>query len=144
MYVHVLFLVEVSDLHNFVNVALHTAAGEGDLSSDKLSHLQTVGSGFGPLIYGLKTSSGFGSFQKRCKAVWKAMEKTPNLPQLLVSCKDLGVHDTSCTPMCDDPFLSNPTYVPITELTSRSILLSELHTTQHSDYGIVAIHTYYV
>lgn len=74
----------MSDLHNFVNVALHTAAGEGDLSSDRLSHLQTVGSGFGPLIYDLKSSSGFGTFRRKCEAVWKAMEKTPNLPQLLV------------------------------------------------------------
>ena len=71
-------------MHRFVSVALHTSAGEGDLSSDRLSHLKVVGSGFGPLIYGLKEDSSFESFSEQCKAVWKAVEYTPKLPSLLV------------------------------------------------------------
>lgn len=68
-----------------MSVALHTSAGEGDLSSDRLSHLKIIGSGFGPLIYGLKIDSSFLSFQRGCEAVWKALVQTPQLPKLLVS-----------------------------------------------------------
>lgn len=68
-----------------MSVALHTAAGEGDLSSDKLFHLQIVGSGYGPLIYGLMDDPSFELFQQACEAVWQAMKQTPDLPGLLVS-----------------------------------------------------------
>ena len=78
------YIAEVTDLHKFVSVALHTSAGEGDFSSDRLSHLKMVGSGYGPLIYGLQNSN-FDIFCQKCKAVWEAVEVTPNLPQLLVS-----------------------------------------------------------
>ena len=75
--------IEVNDLHKFVSVALHTSAGEGDLSSDKLSHLKMVGSGFGPLIYGLENPD-FDTFRRKCEAVWEAVKATPKLPRLLV------------------------------------------------------------
>ena len=68
-----------------MSVALHTSAGEGDLSSDKLSHLKTVGSGFGPLIYELPQGSNFSTFQEKCEAVWTAIDQTPTLPELLVT-----------------------------------------------------------
>lgn len=68
-----------------MSVALHTSAGEGDLSSDKLSNLKTVGSGYGPLIYELHQGSSFSTFQSKCEAVWKAMDQTPKLPELLVN-----------------------------------------------------------
>ena len=80
-----IFLLDVNDLHKFVSVALHTSAGEGDLSSDKLSNLKTVGSGFGPLIYGLKHECTFESFQEACEGVWQAVGETEKLPRLLVS-----------------------------------------------------------
>lgn len=80
----VYLISEVNDLHKFVSVALHTAAGEGDLSSDRLSHLKVVGSGFGPLIYDLKENSSFELFRQKCEAVWKAVDLTPKLPKLLV------------------------------------------------------------
>ena len=79
------FFVEV-DLQKFVNVALHTSAGEGDYSSDRLSNLKTVGSGYGPLIYKLKENSNFEEFKSLCELVWKALEQTPQLPTLLVMC----------------------------------------------------------
>ena len=78
-------IIDVNDLHKFVSIALHTSVEEGDLSSDRLSHLKVVGSGFGPLIYGLKNDPNFESFQQGCEAVWKAIDQTPNLPKLLVS-----------------------------------------------------------
>ena len=80
-------LVDVNDLDKFVNVALHTSAGEGDESSDKLSDLKTVGSGFGPLIYGLLKDPSYDSFQQGCRAVWDVMKTTPHLPKLLVQNK---------------------------------------------------------
>ena len=75
----------MDDLHKFVSVALHTSAGEGDLSSDKLSNLKTVGSCYGPLIFYPREDATLASFQERCKEVWKAMEDVPNLSKLLVS-----------------------------------------------------------
>jgi len=76
---------EVNDLHKFVSVALHTSAGEDDYSHDKLSQLKVVASGYGPLIYSLKTNSSFDNFQSYCSKVWASLEQTPNLPSLLVS-----------------------------------------------------------
>lgn len=74
----------MNDLHKFVTIALHTSVEEGDLSSDRLSHLKVVGSGFGPLIYGLKNDPSFESFQNGCLEVWEAIDEAPNLPKLLV------------------------------------------------------------
>ena len=77
----------MNDLDKFVSVALHTAAGgEGDEASDMLSDLKTVGSGYGPLIYARLKNPSYDSFQKGCRDVWEFMKKTPNLPELLVSC----------------------------------------------------------
>ena len=81
-----LFLVDVSDLQNFVSVALSTAAGgEGDLANDQLSNLRTVGSGFGSLVYDLKCDAGFLVFKECCKSLWESLEHTHTLPKLLVS-----------------------------------------------------------
>ena len=71
-------------MQKFVSVALHTSAGEGDYSSDRLSNLKIVGSGYGSLIYKLQQTSNFESFKLYCEEVWKALEQNPNLPTLLV------------------------------------------------------------
>lgn len=84
MRLFVLCIAEVNDLHKFVSVALHTSAGEGDFSTDKLSQLKIVGSGYGPLIYKLKPNSSFESFKEYCKEVWLSLEQTPKLARLLV------------------------------------------------------------
>ena len=77
---------DVNEIQHFVNVALATAAGgEGDLSHDKLSDLRIVGSGFASLIYDFPKNAGFTELKKACTYVWDALEKKPNLPQLLVS-----------------------------------------------------------
>ena len=80
-----LLYAEIMDLQKFVSVALHTSAGEGDLSSDKLSNLKMAGSGYGPLIYNLFHDPSFEVFQNCCEEVWKSLEQMPNLPVLLVS-----------------------------------------------------------
>ena len=78
--------VDVSDLQNFVNLALTTAAGgEDDLTNDRLSSLRTVGSGFSSLIYKLRTETGFSELRDRCSSVWVAYKNDKNLPKMLVS-----------------------------------------------------------
>ena len=76
---------DVTDLQNFVNVALATAAGgEGDFAHDRLSNLRTVGSGFGSLIYNLSEDAGYHDLSKRCIPLWDALQNNPLLPQKLV------------------------------------------------------------
>ena len=76
---------DANEIQQFVNVALATdVGGEGDLSHDKLSHLRTVGSGFASLVY-LPKYAGFNELKVACACIWDALEKEPNLPQLLVS-----------------------------------------------------------
>ena len=78
----------MSDLQNFVNVALATAAGGEDaLARDKLSNLVKVGSGFGSLIYNLERDVSFMALADSCRSVWEAMKHTPSLPRLLVGYK---------------------------------------------------------
>lgn len=81
---------DVSDLQNFVNVALATAAGgEDDFAHDRLASLRTVGSGFGSLIYKLPRNAGYQTLSQRCKSLWVALENNPKLPTMLV-CKPIG------------------------------------------------------
>ena len=68
-----------------MSIALHMAAGEGDFSSDRLSRLKTVGSGFKPLIYDLKAGSDLAFFEKCCSEVWEAIEEDGSLTTYLVS-----------------------------------------------------------
>jgi hypothetical protein len=76
---------DVSDLQNFVNVALATAAGgEDDYANDRLSNLRTVGSGFASLIYKLPEDTGFEELARRCSSVWAAYRNDRNLPKMLV------------------------------------------------------------
>ncbi|XP_064403130.1 E3 ubiquitin-protein ligase RNF213-like isoform X2 [Halichondria panicea] len=83
------FTTSVNDIQGFVTIALATAAGgEDDLASDKLSHLRNVGSGYASLIYEVNELDGYKKLKDRCKSLWDALEKNPNLPELLVSCND--------------------------------------------------------
>ena len=86
--IHNANFTDIADLHKFVSVALHTAAGEGDYSSDLLSDLKLVASGFKALIYDLKEDSSFSTFQSRCKEVWETIEQardSKDLSMVLVS-----------------------------------------------------------
>ena len=81
----ILFLSDVTDLQNFVTVALNNAStGEDMLTNTKLATLRTVGSGFGCLIYDLKKDADFDTLARQCKLLWEGMMHTPNLPQYLV------------------------------------------------------------
>ena len=80
-----LLFPDVSDLQNFVNISLATAAGgEDDLAHDKLSNLRTVGSGFGALIYKLPEDTGYADLAKRCESLWEALRNYQDLPNKLV------------------------------------------------------------
>ena len=80
-----LLSIDVSDLQNFVNVALATAAGgEDDFAHDKLSDLRTIGSGFGALIYKLPDNAGYAELAQRCRSLWEALQNNPDLPNKLV------------------------------------------------------------
>ena len=84
--VFVFAFIDVSEIQNFVTVALATAAGgEDDLAHDKLSHLRTVGSGFASLIYNISDQDGYKQLEVKCKSLWEALEDNPRLPKLLVS-----------------------------------------------------------
>ncbi len=75
----------MSDLQNFVNVALATAAGgEDDLAHDKLSNLRAVGSGFGSLIYKLPKDAGYRQVSEGCRTLWDALKNNPKLETMLV------------------------------------------------------------
>ena len=77
--------LDVSDLQNFVNIALATAAGgEDDLTHDKLSNLRTVGSGFGALIYKLPKEAGYAELATRCGSLWEELQNDYSLPEKLV------------------------------------------------------------
>ena len=80
-----LYCPDVTNLVNFVTVALATAAGgEGDMTTDKLSFLRTVGSGFGPLIYRLPKNADYHRLQDLCKTLWVTLESAPDLPDMMV------------------------------------------------------------
>ena len=80
-----LSIIDISDLQNFVTIALTTAAGgEDDFTRDRLSNLRTVGKGFAALIYNLPPNIGYKGLEDRCKSLWEALEQDPRLPKLLV------------------------------------------------------------
>ena len=89
-----LLSTDLNDLKNFVNIALTTAAGgEDDLTRDKLSHLSTVGSGFGALIYHLPADAGYTELVERCRSLWETLSSTPTLPEIMV-CSEPGYSST--------------------------------------------------
>ena len=82
---HFCISLDVTNLVNFVTVALATAAGgEGDMTTDKLSFLRTVGSGFGPLIYRLKQNASYQTLQELCKTLWVTLETAPKIHEMMV------------------------------------------------------------
>ena len=75
---------DVSQLQNFVNIAMATTTIADDVVCDKLSTLRTVGSAFGSLIYNLPVKEGYQTLCERCKLLWKALDNNKSLPKLLV------------------------------------------------------------
>ena len=93
---------DVSDLQNFVNVALATAAGGEDaFTRDRLSDLRTVGAGFAPLIFNLELDADFSTLLRKCEPIWEALKHNPNLPELLVCVRQSNLVYAD-TPICND------------------------------------------
>ena len=89
------FSSDVTDLQNFVTIALATAAGgEDDFTHDRLSNLRTVGSGFATLIYRLPEKTGYKELEKRCVSLWEALQRKQNLPSMMVSL--YSTNNTNC------------------------------------------------
>ena len=86
LFIHAhIFLLDVNDLQNFVNISLATAAGGEDAyTRARLSNLRTVGSGFGALIYRLPSDAGYETLVDRCKSLWDTLRSAPNLPHMMV------------------------------------------------------------
>ena len=54
------------------------------MTTDKLSFLRTVGSGFGPLIYKLNKTASYQQLQEHCKTIWETLKHAPDLPEIMV------------------------------------------------------------
>jgi len=63
-----------------VDLAMISAAGQGDLEVQKVSCLHAAVTGYAPLIYDLKISAGFKEFLPLCHLVWHQLEIDPELP----------------------------------------------------------------
>ena len=56
-----------------------------DHTRDLLTHLQTVGTAFAPLIYDLPSDAGCEVLVGRCKSIQEAVKDTSNFGKLAVS-----------------------------------------------------------
>ena len=82
----VAFLTDVGDLRSFVLLAVATGTGgEDELTLQKFSNLELVGSVFGPLIYELKKDSGSDALFDAWERVWKGAQKCERMKTILVS-----------------------------------------------------------
>ncbi len=68
----------------FVDLAMITTAGQGDMEEEKVSSFHSAVLGYAPLIYDLKRDSSLDEFLSSCRAVWRALSSDESLPQKLV------------------------------------------------------------
>jgi len=64
-----------------VDLAMISAAGQGDLEVHKVSCLHAAATAYAPLIYELQTTAGFQQFLPLCQQVWQKLEVDPDLPK---------------------------------------------------------------
>lgn len=77
--------IGIHELKNFVAIALGTASvGEDDLTRDKLTNLEGIGSGFSALIYLKRPDVDFKELMRRCRSLWGTWSKMPTLPEMMV------------------------------------------------------------
>ena len=75
----------MKELKVLVDLAMISAAGQGDIEVERVSCLHTAVTGYASLIYDLKKTDGCEEFLAKCKPIWKAVESDPGLPKKLVS-----------------------------------------------------------
>jgi len=72
------------ELKVLVDLAMISAAGQGDLEVQKVSCLHAAATGYAPLIYEMKSDMGFNEFFPLCQAVWRALDVDSKLPEKFV------------------------------------------------------------
>ena len=75
----------MKELKVLVDLAMISAAGQGDIEVERVSCLHSAVTGYASLVYDLEQKDGFKEFLTKCKPVWKAVESDPGLPKKLVS-----------------------------------------------------------
>lgn len=74
-------------MKTLVDLAMITAAGQGDMEVAKVSILHAAVTGFAPLIYDLPVDANFKAFYQSCRIVWKTLDSDPDLTnKLVISC----------------------------------------------------------
>ena len=66
-----------------VDLAMISAAGQGDMEVAKVSCLHVAATGYAALIYDLPRDAGFDKFFECCKEVWKNLQADESLPKKL-------------------------------------------------------------
>ena len=82
VFLHVTERQKVKDL---VDLAMISAAGQGDMEIAKVSCLHAAATGYAAFIFDLPQNADFKVFYKQCQEVWKNLEADPALPQKLVN-----------------------------------------------------------
>jgi len=67
-----------------VDLAMISAAGQGDLVVHKVSCLHAAATGYAPLIYDMNADMGFKEFLPLCQAVWTKLDVDDKLPDKFV------------------------------------------------------------
>ena len=77
-------ILDTKELKVLVDLAMITAAGQGDMEEEKVSSFHSAILGYAPLIYHLKPNSSLDEFLNSCRAVWRALKSDESLPKKLV------------------------------------------------------------
>ena len=67
-----------------VDLAMISAAGQGDLEVAKVTCLHVAATGYAALIYDLPKTADFDHFYKCCQEVWNNLDADATLPTKLV------------------------------------------------------------
>lgn len=67
----------------FVDLA-SISAGENDMDVDRVACFHDAVLGYSPMLYELKSDSGFHVFKEVLRKLWRALENDGNLPKKLV------------------------------------------------------------
>jgi len=80
----VLLHLDVKELNVLMQLAMTSAAGQGDLEVARVSCLHSAVTGYAPIIYDLKKETNFEDFMKLWKTVWHVLSNDQALPTKLV------------------------------------------------------------
>jgi len=74
----------VKELNVLAELAMSSAAGQGDLEVERVLCLLAAVNGYAPFIYDLPQNTDFNHFMKLCGHIWHALASDKNLPKKLV------------------------------------------------------------